>query len=90
MGEVKVIFENVDSYMKNFSIQTRNLQAFFGTVQAMMQEVEAKAEISADISDQSKNSLENILSLVNEQHESISSLSKGFGGLENQIRSINQ
>lgn len=90
MGEVKAIFSNMDSYMKTFSERTKHLQGFISSIQGMMQEVEAKAETSAEISERSKNSLEDVLVLVSNQKTEIASLSDGFVHLETQISSLNK
>lgn len=90
MVEVKAIFSDVDSYMKGFSEKTKYLQDFIVDVQGMMQEVTTKVEISADITDTSKNGLEDVLSLVSTQQKGIVDLSEGFGKLERQMSELNQ
>lgn len=90
MDEVKAIFNDVDSYMQNFSGKMSNLQDFIATIQAMMQEVEAKAQESASMTDTNKNSLDDVLELVSNQHEEIISLSGGFENLEHKLKELNQ
>lgn len=90
MGEVKAIFADVDSYMKNFSERTKYLQEFIVNVRGMMQEVGAKVELSADITEKSKDSLEDVLELVSTQQKEIVELSDGFGSLEKQMSELSQ
>lgn len=90
MEEVKAIFTDVDSYMVKFTDQTKNLQEFILTVQAMMQEVEAKGEESVSMIDANKHSLEDILELVSNQHKDISSLSEGFEFIEKKFQELNR
>ncbi|MGN7472234.1 methyl-accepting chemotaxis protein [Brevibacillus sp. SAFN-007a] len=86
--EVQEMFTNVDSYMHNFAEKTKNLQEFIVNVHSMIQEVNAKVEINADITDKNKESLEEVLVLVSEQKEEIVKVSGGFEKIEQQIRGL--
>lgn len=90
MGEVKAIFNMVNSYMKNFSSKTYHLQDFIGNLRAMVQEVSAKVEVSADITDKNKGSLSDVMILVSNQQQAIGDLSGGFVKLEKQISQLNK
>lgn len=90
MGEVKAIFANVNSYMKNLGSKTSHLQDFIGNLRAMVQEVSAKVEVSADITDKNKGSLGEVLDMVSSQKEEIVDLSGGFVKLEQQISLLNK
>lgn len=90
MEEVKAIFTDVDTYMESFTDKTKNLQEFILTVQAMMQEVEAKGEESVSMIDSNKQSLEDILELVSNQHKDISSLSDGFEFIQQKLQELNK
>ncbi|ELK39763.1 methyl-accepting chemotaxis protein [Brevibacillus agri] len=87
--EVQEMFTNVDNYMHNFAEKTKNLQEFIVHVHSMIQEVNAKVEVNADITDKNKESLEEVLVLVSEQKEEIVKVSGGFEKIEQQIRGLN-
>lgn len=89
MQEVKDIFSDVDSNIKNFTNKTKNLQDFIVSVQGMMQEVEAKAEESVTMTTSNKQSLHAVLELVSTQHEEIYSLSDGFKNIEGKLQELN-
>lgn len=82
------MFSNVDNYMQNFAEKTKYLQEFIVHVHSMMQEVEAKVELNADITDKNKDSLEDVLVLVSEQQEEVAKVSGGFVKIEQQIRGL--
>jgi methyl-accepting chemotaxis protein len=86
--EVQEMFSNVDNYMQNFAEKTKYLQEFIVHVHSMMQEVEAKVELNADITDKNKDSLEDVLVLVSEQQEEVAKVSGGFVKIEQQIRGL--
>ncbi|MGG1664552.1 methyl-accepting chemotaxis protein [Brevibacillus sp. NRS-1366] len=86
--EVQEMFTNVDSYMKDFADKTKNLQEFIVNVHSMIQEVSAKVEINADITDKNKEGLEEVLVLVSEQKEEVVKVSGGFEKIEHQLRSL--
>ncbi|KMK77548.1 methyl-accepting chemotaxis protein [Alkalihalobacillus pseudalcaliphilus] len=88
MEEVRAIFSNVDHYMENFSEQTNYLRSFIENVQAMMQEVEAKAEAGATMTDINSTNLQEVLELVSNQDKQITSLSKGFSNIEDRMREL--
>ncbi|WP_204518755.1 methyl-accepting chemotaxis protein [Brevibacillus fulvus] len=88
MTEIREIFTNVGSYMKNFSEKTRYLQGFIGNVRGMMQEVSATVDLNADITNRNKNSLQEVLGLVSQQQEEIVEISNGFGKVEHQIANL--
>ncbi|MGD8191308.1 methyl-accepting chemotaxis protein [Brevibacillus ginsengisoli] len=90
MGEVKAIFSDVDSYMKTFSDRTKHLHEFINDVRGMMQEVSAKVEVTANVTDTNKDSLEDVLGLVSKQQKEIIDLSDGFGQLEKQMSDLNR
>ncbi|WHX31782.1 methyl-accepting chemotaxis protein [Brevibacillus agri] len=87
--EVQEMFTNVDNYMHNFAEKTKNLQEFIVHVHSMIQEVNAKVGVNADITDKNKESLEEVLVLVSEQKEEIVKVSGGFEKIEQQIRGLN-
>ncbi|MDR5000147.1 methyl-accepting chemotaxis protein [Brevibacillus parabrevis] len=87
--EVQEMFTNVDNYMHNFAEKTKNLQEFIVHVHSMIQEVNAKVEVNADITDKNKESLEEVLVLVSDQKEEIVKVSGGFEKIEQQIRGLN-
>ncbi|MGZ0052251.1 methyl-accepting chemotaxis protein [Brevibacillus gelatini] len=87
--EVQEMFTDVDKYMHNFAEKTKNLQEFIVHVHSMIQEVNAKVEVNAEITDKNKESLEEVLMLVSEQKEEIVKVSGGFEKIEQQIRSLN-
>ncbi|KZE47760.1 chemotaxis protein [Brevibacillus parabrevis] len=87
--EVQEMFTNVDNYMHNFAEKTRNLQEFIVHVHSMIQEVNAKVEVNAEITDKNKESLEEVLVLVSDQKEEIVKVSGGFEKIEQQIRGLN-
>ncbi|MGE8205670.1 methyl-accepting chemotaxis protein [Heyndrickxia sp. NPDC080065] len=89
MQEVKDIFQDVASNIKDFTGKTAILKDFILSVQSMMQEVEAKAEESVTMTDSNKQSLHDVLELVSSQHEEISSLSVGFKKIENELQELN-
>lgn len=86
MQEVKDIFKDVESNIHQFSDKTTNLQEFILSVQAMMQEVEAKAENSVSITNNNKQSLQDVLERVSSQHEEIVSLSDGLKNIEEKLQ----
>ncbi|WJQ09285.1 hypothetical protein QT237_10965 [Geobacillus stearothermophilus] len=55
-------------------------------MQAMMQEVEAKAENSVSITNNNKQSLQDVLERVSSQHEEIVSLSDGLKNIEEKLQ----
>lgn len=88
MQEVKEKFSYVDANIKNFTDKTSNLQDFITSVQAMMQEVESKAEESVTVTDINKKSLHEVLDLVSTQHEGISSLTDGVKNIELKLQEL--
>jgi methyl-accepting chemotaxis protein len=90
MQEVKDIFVDVDTNIKSFTEKTHNLQEFIVSVQGMMQEVEAKAEESVNMTETNKQGLHAVLELVSSQHEEIASLSDGFKKIEQKFQELNQ
>lgn len=86
--EVQEMFTNVDSYMKDFADKTKYLQEFIVNVHSMIQEVSAKVEINADITDKNKDNLEDVLVLVSEQKEEVVKVSSGFEKIEHQLRAL--
>lgn len=86
--EVQEMFSTVDNYMQNFAVKTKYLQEFIVHVHSMMQEVGAKVELNADITDKNKDSLEDVLVLVSEQQEEVAKVSGGFIKIEQQIRGL--
>ncbi|MDR7314385.1 methyl-accepting chemotaxis protein [Brevibacillus nitrificans] len=87
--EVQEMFANVDNYMQDFATKTKFLQEFIVHVNSMMQEVGAKVEINADITDQNKDNLEEVLHLVSEQKDEVVKVSSGFEKIEQRIRGLN-
>lgn len=87
--EVQEMFANVDNYMQDFADKTKHLQEFIVHVNSMMQEVGAKVELNADITDKNKESLEDVLVLVSEQKDEVVKVSGGFEKIEQQIRALN-
>ncbi|QRG66749.1 methyl-accepting chemotaxis protein [Brevibacillus choshinensis] len=87
--EVQEMFANVDNYMHDFAEKTKFLQEFIVHVNSMMQEVGAKVELNADITDKNKESLEDVLLLVSEQKDEVVKVSGGFEKIEQQIRGLN-
>ncbi|KQL46011.1 chemotaxis protein [Brevibacillus choshinensis] len=87
--EVQEMFSNVDNYMQDFAEKTKFLQEFIVHVHSMMQEVGAKVELNADITDQNKENLEDVLVLVSEQKDEVVKVSGGFEKIEQQIRGLN-
>lgn len=86
--EVQEMFTNVDNYMQNFADKTKNLQEFIIHVHSMIQEVGAKVEVNADITEQNKESLEEVLVLVSEQKDEVVKVSGGFERIEQQMRGL--
>ncbi|WP_039961228.1 methyl-accepting chemotaxis protein [Brevibacillus sp. BC25] len=86
--EVQEMFTNVDNYMQNFADKTKNLQEFIIHVHSMIQEVGAKVEVNADITDKNKESLEEVLVLVSEQKDEVVKVSGGFEKIEQQMRGL--
>ncbi|MED4584317.1 methyl-accepting chemotaxis protein [Brevibacillus choshinensis] len=87
--EVQEMFSNVDNYMQDFAEKTKFLQEFIVHVHSMMQEVGAKVELNADITDKNKENLEDVLVLVSEQKDEVVKVSGGFEKIEQQIRGLN-
>lgn len=86
--EVQEMFTNVDNYMRDFSDKTKYLQEFIVNVHSMIQEVSAKVELNADITDKNKDSLEDVLVLVSEQKDEVVKVSSGFEKIEHQLRTL--
>lgn len=90
MGEVKEIFQNMNKNVLNFGNKSDDLFEFFDIVQAMMQEVEAKATESMETNNAYREELQSVLDLITSQHELISLLSDGFKQLENKLSELNR
>ncbi|MFD2368735.1 methyl-accepting chemotaxis protein [Brevibacillus sp. GCM10020057] len=86
--EVQEMFDNVDNYMEDFAEKMKYLQEFIVHVNSMIQEVGAKVELNADITDKNKESLEDALVLVSEQKDEVVKVSGGFEKIEQQIRAL--
>ncbi|WP_164931541.1 methyl-accepting chemotaxis protein [Longirhabdus pacifica] len=89
MGEVKELFDTITTHMENFHEKTRSLQEFITNVQAMLQEVGAKAETNSAITQQNKAGIEQVRNLVMNQKEGMENIYTKFNSLESKLSELN-